>query len=464
MELKSGIINVPEQTKRTADKAGYMIKQGGKWKTWKRRYFILKDNFLYYFADPKDAIPKGVILLNAVQIDDAEKPTKRKLCFSVHTKKSFTAKTAWNDRVYFFQAELADDMNQWKKALLSAVPGNQLPHTPQMTEEAKQLFRACGKGDTVAIKSLLQHNIDLTITDDQGNTPMHWACVGGHVEAVKLLLENITAGGIEMKSRDGFTPMHSVAQEDHRKVLELLIEKGAKMDVPNTEDNGNTTLHYAACWGAVECTKLLIAKGAPVDAVAQDKSTPLSFAAEKGHVEIAKLLIEAGASLESKNDPEEKGGATPLLLAAHNGQLDIVKLLISKGANLKETTIDGLNCLHLAIRSGADNNELIKVLIEGGAGVNAKTNNGDSPMHYAAYMGYAKAAAVLAENGAQLEERGQNDSTPLHFAAREGKYDVIKMLLDKGADPSPKDKDGDTPLSCAELNGHARCADLLKSK
>ena len=119
-------------------------------------------------------------------------------------------------------------------------------------------------------------------------------------------------------------------------------------------------------------------------------------------------MIEAGASLESQNDPEEKGGATPLLLAAHNGQVEydacilfscedlnlllfsVVKLLVEKGANLKQTTIDGLSCLHLAIRSGSDNNELVKLLIEGGADPNAKTNSGDSPLHYAAYMGYVK--------------------------------------------------------------------------
>lgn len=38
------------------------------------------------------------------------------------------------------------------------------------------------------------------------------------------------------------------------------------------------------------------------------------------------MLVEAGANLESKNDPEEKGGATPLLLAAHNGQIEYVDL------------------------------------------------------------------------------------------------------------------------------------------
>jgi ankyrin repeat protein len=46
--------------------------------------------------------------------------------------------------------------------------------------------------------------------DEEGNTALHWAAVGGHVQLVKLLLDN--GADIEAKSRDGFVPMHSVAQ------------------------------------------------------------------------------------------------------------------------------------------------------------------------------------------------------------------------------------------------------------
>lgn len=35
-----------------AEKKGWMTKQGGRIKTWKRRWFILSDNVLYYFKNP----------------------------------------------------------------------------------------------------------------------------------------------------------------------------------------------------------------------------------------------------------------------------------------------------------------------------------------------------------------------------------------------------------------------------
>eukprot|EP01118_Nematostelium_gracile_P006903 TRINITY_DN2230_c0_g3_i2.p1 TRINITY_DN2230_c0_g3~~TRINITY_DN2230_c0_g3_i2.p1 ORF type:complete len:471 (-),score=123.49 TRINITY_DN2230_c0_g3_i2:43-1455(-) len=459
----TGEITVPDETKKTAEKTGNLVKRGGKWKNWRRRYFVLKNNFLYYFSEPKDSAPKGVILLDGAKLGNAEKETKRKFCFSMTVMKSFTHTTAWHNRTYFLQAETQSEMDSWMKLLRCASPGQRMPHTQKMTDELAKLFKACGKGDLVTVKSLMDANkFDLCAMDDEGNTPLHWAAVGGYVEIVKILIEN--GADVESKSRDGFTAMHTVAQEDHSDVLRLLLENGAKVDVPNKEDNHNTTLHYAACWGATECCKILLEKGANVDAKAQDDSTPLCFAAEKGHTIIAKMLIDHGAKLESKNDPEEKGGATPLLLAAHNGHIEVVKLLLEKSANILEKTIDGLNALHLAIRSGTDNPELIQLLINAGAEADGRTNNLDAPLHYACFMGYTKSAAILIQYGADLEAKGQDQSTPLHFAAREGKLEVVQFLLEKGASIDCLDSDGDSPLRCAELNEHHSTVQLIKSK
>jgi cytohesin len=120
----------------------------------------------------------------------------------------------------------------------------------------------------------------------------------------------------------------------------------------------------------------------------------------------------------------------------------VLEFLIQKGANVTEKTIDGLNALHLAIRSGSDNDQLVKLLIDVGTPISGKTNSGDTPLHYSAYMGYLKSASLLISRGASLEEKGQNDSTPLHFAAREGQIELVKLLISKGARIDSQDKDG----------------------
>ena len=107
------------------------------------------------------------------------------------------------------------------------------------------------------VKSVLStkpSSANVSVVDDEGNTLLHWAAAGGHLEIVRFLLEN--GADVEARSRDGFTPLHSVAQEDHADVLELLIQKGSNVNTPNVNDNGNTTLHYAACWGAVNSAKV----------------------------------------------------------------------------------------------------------------------------------------------------------------------------------------------------------------
>lgn len=50
------------------DKEGWLQKQGGRYKNWKRRWFILNDNCLYYFEYTTDKEPKGIIPLENISV------------------------------------------------------------------------------------------------------------------------------------------------------------------------------------------------------------------------------------------------------------------------------------------------------------------------------------------------------------------------------------------------------------
>lgn len=50
-----------------AEKKGWLTKQGGRIKTWKRRWFILSDNCLFYFKAPGDKEPCGIIPLESIR-------------------------------------------------------------------------------------------------------------------------------------------------------------------------------------------------------------------------------------------------------------------------------------------------------------------------------------------------------------------------------------------------------------
>ena len=50
------------------DKAGYLRKQGGRVKSWKKRWFLLSNSCLYYFKKPSDAAPKGFVPLENLHV------------------------------------------------------------------------------------------------------------------------------------------------------------------------------------------------------------------------------------------------------------------------------------------------------------------------------------------------------------------------------------------------------------
>lgn len=94
------------------DKDGFLTKQGGSIKTWRRRWFVLKDKKLVYFKTKTDVEATGIIELEADSFvrDERDKDKKRKFMFSVGTSR----------RVFFMHADTETEMQQW----ITAIKGN----------------------------------------------------------------------------------------------------------------------------------------------------------------------------------------------------------------------------------------------------------------------------------------------------------------------------------------------------
>ncbi|XP_022917218.1 cytohesin-1 isoform X3 [Onthophagus taurus] len=65
------------------DKEGWLWKQGGRYKSWKRRWFILNDNCLYYFEFTTDKEPRGIIPLENISVREATDRQKQH-CFELY--------------------------------------------------------------------------------------------------------------------------------------------------------------------------------------------------------------------------------------------------------------------------------------------------------------------------------------------------------------------------------------------
>ena len=78
-----------------------------------------------------------------------------------------------------------------------------------------------------------------------------------------------------------------------------------------------------------------------------------------------------------------------------------------------------------------------------------------------AVTGQTVVARLLIDNGANVGERNNEGTSPLHYAALFGHVGVARFLIDGGADPNEKNDAGITPLDLALAGGRSTTANLL---
>jgi len=151
----------------------------------------------------------------------------------------------------------------------------------------------------------------------------------------------------------------------------------------------------------------------------------------------------------SLRDPSPGSKQTPIILwkAARSGDSKLVQSIISSGADINAKDEDGFTPLYSAVERGQK--IVVELLIANGADVNTKGKNGQTPLHNTAQHGHANVAELLLANGADINAIDYAKRTPLNYALRWGKQDVAELLVTKGADVNAKDATGGTPLHYA---------------
>lgn len=184
-----------------------------------------------------------------------------------------------------------------------------------------------------------------------------------------------------------------------------------------------------------------------------------------GDADAVRTAVEASPRLLSTTvERDGQSGWTPLHLAVAAGQQEIVRVLVQAGADLTARTEFNRTPLHVALQLRP---ELVPLLRELGAEVDAPSaaylgdvdqltrhlDDGTSPgdrvsgvdlLSWAAYGGAVPTAELLLARGAHP------DTGALHFAAGGGRLALVRLLLDAGADVNRRDPDtGRTPLHAA---------------
>lgn len=130
----------------------------------------------------------------------------------------------------------------------------------------------------------------------------------------------------------------------------------------------------------------------------------------------------------------DQNGFTPLHVTATWGHEDLVRLLIDRGADVNAQNRAGMTPLHCASMAGHEG--VVRILVDRGANVHLIDGIGNSPLYFAVWDGYTPIVKLLLQHGAKTDTRNNRDETPLTRAERNGHQEIILLLRSKDASPA----------------------------
>lgn len=188
-----------------------------------------------------------------------------------------------------------------------------------------------------------------------------------------------------------------------------------------------------------------------------------------GDADAVRSAVSATPGLLTRTvERDGQGGWTPLHVAVAEGQAEVVRVLVEAGADLTARTEHQRTPLHVALRFSP---ALVPVLLELGTALDAPSAaylndvdrltgqlangtrvddraSGADLLSWAAYGGAPATARLLLEHGADV------DGGALHAAAASSRLPLVKLLIDAGADVDRRDPEtGRAPLHAAVAAG-----------
>ena len=336
------------------------------------------------------------------------------------------------------------------------------------------LMTAANTGSLEAVDALLANGADPNLVEHRNQTALMWAAAEGHAPVVDRL---INAGAdIDASLYSGFTPMFFAVREGRIEVVHRLLAAGVDVNALLVRDkdaqcgwcdgrsarpvnDGMSPLLLAVRNGHFELALALVDAGAdpndqrtgfsPIHTVswvrkpdASDTGNPSPIGSGNiTSLEFVRAMVKRGTDVNLRLDTAKarppqtasrlgSEGTTAFLMAADRGDVAYMRLLIELGTdpflpNVEFTTplmaAAGLGTTAPLEEAGTEPEayEAVQLLLELGADIDAIDENGDTPMHGAAYGNFPTVVELLAENGADpnvWKEKNERGLTPLFIA------------------------------------------------
>jgi len=283
---------------------------------------------------------------------------------------------------------------------------------------------AAGRGDTDAVRALLDQGAPVDARDDRGATALVRAAYGNQVAAAALLVQ---AGA-------------DVDLQDDTRQSAYLIATSEVGDDPRLLD-------------------LTLGAGADIDAKDSYNGTGLIRAAERANVKIVERLLQAGIDRDHVNRIGYQAIHEAVWLGEDTASYaTTVRVLAAGGARLTDRSPStGLTPLEMARERGFGGLESILRSVT----TADRPTDPDAALLRAAADGDADAVAVALRAGADIEARDEHDRTALLLAATYDHVPVAKVLVAMGADPDALDDRHDTPWLVTGVTGSVAMLETL---